>query len=94
LAVHGGGSRYDIEPDNSSQTISAFSDEGSANAGAKEGSLTSAYRVENTTLVRNGDDMLRSKYGAESEVLEMEGDLRFLRTSVITKYRQIERSSY
>jgi hypothetical protein len=33
-----------------------------------EGSLTSAYRVENTTLVRSGDDMLRFRYGAESEV--------------------------
>jgi len=38
--------------------------------------LTSAYRVENTTLVMNGDDMLRSRYGAESEVREMKGNLR------------------
>ena len=45
--------------------------------GAKEGSLTSAYRVENTTLVKNGDDMLCSRYGAESEVREMKGNLCF-----------------
>ena len=58
-----------LEPENSSQTISAFRNEGPAKAGEKEGSLTSAYRVENTTLVsRNGDDMLRFRYGAESEV--------------------------
>ena len=67
----------DIEPENSSQTISASSDGGPANAGAKEGSLTSAYRVENTTLVMDGDDMLRSRYGAESEVKKMKGNLRF-----------------
>ena len=77
FGAHGGESRYDIEPDNSNQTISASSNGGPANAGAKEGSLTSAYRVENTTLVMNGDDMLRSRYGAESEVREMRGNLRF-----------------
>jgi hypothetical protein len=69
FGVHNGESRGDLEPENSSQTISAFRNEGPAKAGAKEGSLTSAYRVENTTLVsRNGDDMLRFRYGAESEV--------------------------
>jgi hypothetical protein len=39
--------------------------------------LTSAYRVENTTLVRNGVDMLRFRYGAESEVIEMKDVLHF-----------------
>ena len=39
--------------------------------------MTSAYRVENTTLVINGDDMFRLRYGAESEVREMKGNLRF-----------------
>ena len=77
MVVHGGRGRFDIEPENSSQTFSASSSGGPANAGAKEGSLTSAYRVENTTLVINGDDMFRLRYGAESEVREMEGNLRF-----------------
>ena len=77
FGVHSSESGCDLEPENSSQTISAFRNEGPAKVGAKEGSLTSAYRVENTTLVMNGDDMLRSRYGAESEVKEMKGNLRF-----------------
>ena len=68
LVSRGARKGRDVEPDNSNQTISAFRNEGPANAGVREGSLTSAYRVENTTLVRNGVDMLRFRYGAESEV--------------------------
>jgi hypothetical protein len=77
LVSHSASKDRDVEPDNSSQTISASSNGGPANAGAKEGSLTSAYRVENTTLVMNGNDMFRSRYGAESEVKEMKGNLQF-----------------
>ena len=63
-----------------------------AQAGSKRGSLTSAYRVENTTFSKEQRATFVSN-GAESEVVEVKGDLHFLRTSVITQ-KQIERSSY
>jgi len=61
-------------------------------AGSKKGSLTSAYRVENTTFSKKQRVTFVCN-GAESEVVETKVHLGFLRASVITQ-KQIERSSY